>query len=248
MCHELLSMPSSGSLLGAIRRVQVRFAGGDERLCQAWMSTREARTLGTRDDEDFWSMVLGWFARAPMLEPSQVRPLVDYIGQRHMQDPGFSMSGRSLLAMSRAMNEWHRELANERVVDDTVFEPSGYAPVVLDRSGHGPDGRFQRRIWRVEEVRTSEDLADEGRRMNHCVYSYVWSIQKGQTSIWTMTLEDGAGVTGRWAMLTIEVRRDLRRVVQARGRFNRPATSEERGILLAWAGKNGLDISLGEWG
>jgi hypothetical protein len=92
------------------------------------------------------------------------------------------------------------------------------------------------------------ELAAEGRRMNHCVYSYVWSIQKGQTSIWSMMLEDGKGATGRWAMLTIEVRNDLRRVVQARGRFNRPATSEEHGVLLAWAGQNGLEVSLGRWG
>ena len=83
--------------------------------------------------------------------------------------------------------------------------------------------------------------------MNHCVHSYVWSIQKGQTSIWTMTVEDGLGETGRWAMLTIEVRKDLRRIVQARGRFNRAATGEEHGILLEWAGANGLELSLGKW-
>lgn len=62
-----------------------------------------------------------------------------------------------------------------------------------------------------------------------------------------MTVEDGLGQTGRWAMLTIEVRKDLRRVVQARGRFNRSATSEEHGILLAWAGANGLAVGVGNW-
>jgi hypothetical protein len=58
------------------------------------------------------------------------------------------------------------------------------------------------------------------------------------------TLEEGSGPTGRWAMLTIEVRRDLRRVVQARGRFNRAATREELGVLQAWATRNALDVSL----
>jgi len=134
------------------------------------------------------------------------------------------------------MVEWHRELATEKVVHGVVFEPSGYAALELDRSARDRNGEFQRRIWHVDEVCTSKELAAEGRRMNHCVYSYVWSIQKGQTSIWSMTLEDGKGETGRWAMLTIEVRKDLRRVVQARGRFNRSATSEEHGILVAWAG------------
>jgi len=84
--------------------------------------------------------------------------------------------------------------------------------------------------------------------MQHCVYSYAQYIQKGQTSIWAMTLEDGRGETGRWAMLTIEVRNPSRAVVQARGRFNRAATSEEHGILLAWAGRNGLRVVAGSSG
>lgn len=248
MCHELMSMPSGGSLLGAIRRVEVRFAGGDDRLYQAWMATREARTLGDRDSETFWWTVIGWFSRTKFLDPSQVAPLVDYIGHRRREDRAFSMTGRSLLALTRGMNDWHRELATAKVVHGVVFEPSGYAPIELDRSARDRDGEHQRRIWRVEEIRSTKELADEGRRMNHCVYSYVSSIQRGQTSIWSMTLEDGKGETGRWAMLTIEVRKDLCRVIQARGRFNRSATSEEHGILLAWAGKNGLEVSLGTWG
>ena len=225
MCHELLSVPSGGSLLGAIRRIEVRFAGGNDRLYQAWMGTREARTLGDRDEETFWWTVIEWFSHAKTLDPSQVAPLVDYIGHRRRQDRGFSMSRRSLPALTRGMVEWHRELATEKVVHGVVFEPSGYARLEVDRSARDRNGEFQRRIWHVDEVRTSKELAAEGRRMNHCVYSYVWSIEKGQTSIWSMTLEDGKGETGRWAMLTIEVRKDLRRVVQARGRFNRSATS-----------------------
>jgi hypothetical protein len=248
MCHELLSMASGGSLLHAIRKVQVRSAGGDDRLFRSWMSTREARSLGSRADETFWSTVIVWFSRADSVAPSQIGPLVDYIAHRRRLDDRFSLSGRSVLAMTRGMNEWHRELAAEKIVHGVAFEPSGYAPIELDRSARGRDGGWEKRIWRVDEVRSTKELAAEGRRMNHCVYSYVWSIQKGQSSIWSMTLEDGKGETGRWAMLTIEVRRDLGRVVQARGRFNRPATTEEHGILLAWAGKNGLDVSLGSWG
>jgi hypothetical protein len=248
MCHELLSMPSGGSLLQAIRRVQVRSTGGDDRLLQAWMSTREARSVGNRADEAFWSTVLAWLSRADSVAPSEVAPLVDYIGHRRRQDDRFSVSGRSTLAMTRAMNEWHRELAVEKVIHGLAFEPSGYTSIELDRSVRGRHGGWENRIWRVDEVLSTKELAAEGRRMNHCVYSYAWSIQKGQSSIWSMTLEDGKGETGRWAMLTIEVRRDLGRVVQARGRFNRPATTEEHGVLLAWAGKNGLEVSLGNGG
>jgi hypothetical protein len=62
------------------------------------------------------------------------------------------------------------------------------------------------------------------------------------------TLEDGRGERGRWALLTIEVRNEIRRIVQARGRFNRTATREEHAILMRWAGMNGLEPALGRWG
>jgi hypothetical protein len=60
-----------------------------------------------------------------------------------------------------------------------------------------------------------------------------------------LTLEEGRGdsrETSLWAMLTIEVRNAERRIVQARGRFNRPATSAEHQILVRWAGVNGLTV------
>jgi PcfJ-like protein len=99
-------------------------------------------------------------------------------------------------------------------------------------------------IWRVGEVLSSKDPLAEGRRMGHCVYSYARSIESGQTSIWSMTLENGLGSTGTWAMLTIEVRNELGRVVQARGRFNRLASTAEHQILMRWAGLNGLQVVL----
>ncbi len=112
-----------------------------------------------------WWTVIGWLSRTEMLDPSQVAPLVDYISHRRREDRGFSMSGRSLAALIRGLNEWHRELATEKVVHGVVFEPSGYAALELDRSARDRNGEFQRRIWRVEEVQTSKELAAEGLRL-----------------------------------------------------------------------------------
>jgi PcfJ-like protein len=248
MCHEILSMPCRGTLLQAIRKVQVRSAGGDESLYQAWIRTREGRSIGDRVEEAFWWTVIEWFSRTTELDASQVAPLVDYIGNRRRQDARFSMAGRSLSAMIRAMKAWHGELATEKTVQESTFPLSGFVPAEFDRSSRDRDGQFLRRVWRVDEIRSTKELAAEGHRMNHCVYSYAPSIQNGQASIWSMTLEDGRGKTGRWAMLTIEVRNATRAIVQARGRFNRAATSEEHSILMAWAGMNDLRIVVGQWG
>jgi hypothetical protein len=50
-----------------------------------------------------------------------------------------------------------------------------------------------------------------------------------------------------WHMVTLEVRNDLRRVVQARGRFNRAMTPHEHRVVARWANTNGLQLSLGSW-
>jgi len=53
--------------------------------------------------------------------------------------------------------------------------------------------------------------------------------------------------TGNWHMVTLEVRNDLERVVQARGRSNRAITSRELAIVKLWAGANDLAVTLGRW-
>ena len=80
--------------------------------------------------------------------------------------------------------------------------------------------------------------------MGHCVYSYGGAVSSGMTSIWIVTMEDGKGPTGRWAMLTIEVRNQTRSIVQARGRFNRMPTNDERTILARFAAQNGLTVAV----
>ncbi len=219
-------------------------AGGDARLLQSWLRTPAAQAIGTREEETFAATVLGWLAQNPV-EATQLGPLLDYLTYRRRQDASFAMSGRSVAALVRGMAEWHRDLAQTKVVHGAAFAPSGFTKGTFDLSERARDGEVKTQIWRVEEVLTGKELAAEGRRMGHCVYSYAWAIERGHTSIWTLTLEDGQGTTGRWAMLTVEVRNESRAVVQARGRYNRRATSAEHRILVRWAGQNGMTVSVG---
>jgi hypothetical protein len=48
-------------------------------------------------------------------------------------------------------------------------------------------------------------------------------------------------------MITIEVRNLQRRIVQARGRYNRMYDSEEYKYMLSWAQDVGLIIDIGRW-
>jgi PcfJ-like protein len=240
MCHDVLLCGGDGDFLRVVRGVQVRSARGSARLLAAWLATDAGGRLHDRAGEVFWQGVLEWLSANPMLPDTEIGPLVDYIGLRRRQEPAFSIRGRSVLALLRGMREWHGALARERVVRQRVFRPSGFEPLDLDRSRKTATGH-RTEIWHVREILDARALADEGRAMNHCVYSYAGAVGSGQCSIWTLTLEDG---TGHWRRLTIEVRNAQRRIVQARGRFNRLPEPLDRIALDAWAGRNRLEVVL----
>ncbi len=242
MCHDFLTRGDEGGFLVGVRRAQVRAAGGDARLHRAWVATRAGCRLHDRAGEEFWHTVLAWFGANPMLPAAEVGPLVDYIDHRRNEDPGFSMKGRSVLAMLRSMRQWHGDLAGVSAGSGRVFTPSGFQPMDIDRSRRSVKGDRIVEVWHVREVLDARTLADEGRAMGHCVYSYARSIERRECAIWTLTLEDD---TGHWRRLTIEVRPALRQIVQARGRFNRMPEPRDTRALEEWAARNGLQVCLG---
>jgi hypothetical protein len=244
MCHDLLSGAGEARFLDAVRKAQVKATGGDGRLFRAWTATRAGRRLHTREDEAFWQSVLVWCCANPMLARQEVGPLVDFIAHRRAETPGFSMKGRTALALLRGMREWHGDLARAKDYSGRVFKPSGFQPMDLDRSRRDRLGRRIVEVWHVREILEGKVLADEGRAMGHCVYSYARMIEAGQCAIWTLTLHDD---TGHWRRLTIEVHPGPRRIVQARGRFNAKAEPRDLLVLEQWATRNQLTIGLGRW-
>lgn len=236
-CHLVLDARGASSLLATIRRVQVLAHGGDPRVADAWAATGHTRGIGTREEETFLASVAEWLA-GRAIAPASVGPLVDFVVARHAEDPTYSLKGRTPASLAAATARWHEELAQAKLFAQLNFRPSGLRPLTLRGEENG-------RVitWRVEELLTSRELVEEGRRMNHCVASYARMVASGAISIWVMTLEDGTGPTGRWAQLTIEVRHALRAIVQARGRFNRLPLPRERAVLARWAAMNALTMS-----
>lgn len=244
MCHDILSTPVDVGFLRAVRRAQARACGLDGRLLAAWSETRFARALGSASDEEFWATFVEWLGRAGgMLDAAEVGPLTDYVAARRAESPGFSMRGRSGAALLQAMRAWHVDLAVQRTVSAHVFTPSGFLPAEYRevRREHGADVR---EVWRVREILSARALADEGKAMGHCVYSYAPRVARGEVSIWSVTMEDGRGETGNWRMVTVEVHNASKRVVQARGRHNRLMTAGERRILERWAALSALGLNV----
>jgi hypothetical protein len=272
MVHALMQAKGSGTLLSAIRQVQVETFVEDD---VAWARRLHAALMGTRigaaqytpslPREVFWATIIQWFAQQAMLDPQQVGPLLDYIAHARAENGAWAIKGRNVASLTRDMETWHNVLHSMRKVTGTRFDPSGYAGLQwrekrTDKQGHS---------WTycVGEVLTTKALAAEGRAMRHCVYSYGRSIQSGHVSIWSLrrwdtikkehwcetddemktTWTDLGDFNNAEHVLTIEVSNRTSTIVQVRGKLNRMAGGKDQGRVHKWARHAELQIPGSMW-
>lgn len=242
MCHDFLDNTTEYTFVGAVRRTQVRTFGGDARLLHTWLRLH-GEVLNGPEHETFWASVLQFLARNPMVDHNQLGPLMDYLRDRYHRDRKFSMKGRTVLALLRDMEEWHRELQRVKVVTGATYQRSGFQESSYERDYSVPGGR-ETILWKFKEILSAKELSREGQAMKHCVYSYAHSIEKGLVSIWSLTAETMESTERR---LTIEVANKARSIVQYRGKYNARAETRDFQILQLWAGLNNLQIMSSRW-
>lgn len=192
------------------------------------------------DHDALWLPFFEKLGAAPELRPEQVGPLVDYVRHR-ARDPSFSLKGQSVASLLRGADRWHAELGRLRAyrtlcdgMDPALarWNPlSGVAP--LDETRH-------EEVWSVQELVSFDALFDEGRRMHHCVASYVRSCMSGATSVWSLRIERfGVEV----ARVTLRVDVASRTLVEARRFANAAVTTEQHRWLEKWAALNRLSVA-----
>jgi hypothetical protein len=209
--HVLWTTREAESVAAAVRMAQVTVAGGP-----AWLAAALARTclgqLGA--DELRWGPVVRWMAKhADGLPPDRIGPIVDYLRWS-------GVLPTSVTRLVREEERWHASIV--RRVPGGPQGPlpsSGFPGVKLEHDGA---------VWSFAEIRSGEDLREEGSAMRHCVATYHGVIVAGRSSIWSMR-KDGV------RSLTIEVWNQHRAVVQVRGWQNRRATAEEQAVIDRWA-------------
>ena len=243
MAHAFLRAPDNLSIGRALRWAQVIGQGGEEALARAVNASR----LGDHfEEEGFWSSVVVFLVRNPMLDPAQVGPIVDFVhsqkyepeerflpdGTAELHDPpqpNFAMKSRSMEKLLRQVDGWHDAL-NQRVVDP--FE-EGTRPragkrwqnlITWDRSEIGEfdhevtnPNTGESILWMIRELCSNRALAAEGRAMSHCALSYLKSCRNGNTTIWSLSAR---AEKARIPVLTIALDPRARAITQARGKFN----------------------------
>lgn len=172
--------------------------------------------------------------------------ITDFIAWKLDNDADFAYKGRTLSSMINLSNEWHRLIQKAKIgikIEWPGMDIPGW--VYADKDC----------LWEVTELTNNRELANEGRKQKHCVYSYVGSCQRGYCHIFSMRGyhyskeydQDGEPVYTKHfevTRATIEVRPTYRTIVQVRGKLNDPITAPEKVALRRWAGERGIGLSV----
>jgi len=250
MAHEFCHAPAEFPISFALRWAQVRGLGGSDRLARAVAATRLSEEF---THEEFWTSTFQFFINHPELEFMQIGPAVEFLYNQRCEprqvligdaaageveieigppQPELSLKGWSVASLLRRVEEWH---ATQRAT-----EPK---PTLI-RWGHSAIGEFagqdeQGRAWTIRELLDSNELAAEGRAMDHCVATYTRYCAQHLSTIWSLGIE-GAG--GRERVVTVEVNPKSREVVQAQAKSNEEPDDDSRLILQRWALQESLKL------
>jgi hypothetical protein len=147
-----------------------------------------------------------------------------YAEARRVEGQPFTLIGRSVqrvLAASRAYQVYYQNIYG---VARAYSAPQRW-------TGQGWNWSWEdaeRNEWSATELTTSEELAAEGQAMHHCVAGYAGQCAVGRAAIVSLCCN---GVR----RVTIEVDLLTRRVVQARGNYNRnPSTADQAALEYWW--------------
>ena len=146
----------------------------------------------------------------------------------------------------RLVTAWHRDLAHDRqlkslgIRKDAKWEPSGIG-AFEKQTGSIEENNYK--LIQIKEITSYKGLAEEGRRMKHCVRSYAQSCIDGRRAIFSFVRADLWNAAEGKNSLTLEVDLNVRSICQIRGFENRKPLSSEMKFIQEWAQVERLTVS-----
>jgi hypothetical protein len=98
-------------------------------------------------------------------------------------------------------------------------------------------------FWTITELKTAQDLLNEGRKMKNCVASYSYSCASGNSAVFTVERVYPVSQAIEKAA-TLEVHQLNRTLVQAKGKCNSALTPKTMNIVTRWAAANRITVRI----
>jgi hypothetical protein len=200
------------------------------------LALRIARSKVARDSViPFWRDAARFFCANP-IPITDINDLCDFLAALQRGNPGYSLAGRTLRSLRAGMEQWHRELGLLRRIGTGSWDGNPLPDWTWEEIHENEPHRNV--TWTVTQLKTGKELAAEGSRMRHCVYSYKQECMRGHASIWSLRATNASG-TKRVLTMEMTVAND---VIQVRGLANRRASAAELSILRRWSIATGVTI------
>lgn len=240
MDHHLLTLTTPMNLTQAIRHAQVAALGGAPALAEHINGTLLRDRLSD-PEEAWWQEVIGWLCTKPLFPYNRLGNVFDWMAnRRNAYDPYLPRSIGALrrrlrvLTAPQALNasqRWHQQ-NNPRASNRGRRKRSVPLP---ESEIAGWELKSKDDRWTIRQIGSSDELAQEGRKLSHCVGTYLGRALQRRSVIFSFRKNNTR-------LLTVEVRPGTNQIVQARGFHNRAPTKEERWMLRLWANRAGLTV------
>ncbi len=183
------------------------------------------------DRETHICSMFEWFSRFPMLDPTQICPMLDYICHTRRETGNyFNFAKRNPLAVIRRMEAWHDELARDTKRLAKASKANTWPKIVNDWS---TGDAKKSNLWTAVQLVSTKELLAEGRAMNHCVGSYSQSCASGRSCILSFKLNGErmftVNIDGKLDLIYNKVN-----VREKRGKRNRLLTAKEISVINQW--------------
>jgi hypothetical protein len=147
----------------------------------------------------------------------------------------FSFSGRTVASLINLSNEWHNQLHRQQN-ENNGSQKTTWAGISVNDATYDENGY----TWTITQIRDSKTLEKEGKKMHHCVGSYIRACTSGRSAIFNISRMDK--YCGVESLATFEV--VGKEVSQIRGPCNSQVSGETLKHFHRFCNKNYIKYSL----
>ncbi|WP_103068959.1 PcfJ domain-containing protein [Aquimarina sediminis] len=224
MAHEFRHTPKGYSVPQALRRAQAIGYGANKEMAEAIAWSGLSRI---NRNEEFWNTVVQFFAKQKEVPFDKMGEILDYLSFSIREHSDFSMRGRTLEALTRQSDEWHRRMYMQRNAENDV----GWKSSKIKQLSYSTLEDEVTITYKIVELLNAQELYEEGYDMCHCVASYVDECFSGTSAIFSLRKYTKDSFE---KLVTIEVDPVSREIIQAKSKHNEALSKEAEKIVEIW--------------